>query len=91
MREGEDEGENPIHDMPWHVATLYEDWAQYIVHLHFIFFGRGLIYHAHSKSVIARKRPVRRGNLYHPLCHSEESGVFTGHYKHLIHFDSTIP
>ena len=60
MREGEDEGENPIHDMPWHVATLYEDWAQYIVHLHFIFFGRGLIYHAHSKSVIARKRPVRR-------------------------------
>ena len=43
-REGEDEGENPIHDMPWHVATLYEDRAQYIVPLHFKFFGRSLIY-----------------------------------------------
>ena len=32
--------------MPWHVATLNEEWAQYIVPLHFIFFGRGLIYYA---------------------------------------------
>ena len=32
--------------MPWHVATLYEDRAQYIAPLHFIFFGRGLTYHA---------------------------------------------
>ena len=44
MGEGEDEGENPIHNMPWHIATLYEEWAQYIVPLHFIFFCRSLIY-----------------------------------------------
>ncbi|WP_281388045.1 hypothetical protein [Atribacter laminatus] len=26
----------------------------------------------------------RRGNLYHPLSHSEESGVFAGRRKNLI-------
>jgi hypothetical protein len=91
MREGEDEGENPIHDMPWHVATLYEDWAQYIVHLHFIFFGRGLIYHAHSKSVIARSLlcDVAISTIHFVILRSPV--FFAGHYKHLIHFDSTIP
>ena len=30
------------------------------------------------------ERLVRRGNLYHPLSHSEESGVFAGRRKNLI-------
>ena len=48
MGEGEDEGEKPGFDMPWHVATLKR--AQYIVLQHFIFFGKGLIYHARKLS-----------------------------------------
>lgn len=31
MGEGENEGESPGFDMPWHVVTLYEDQAQKIV------------------------------------------------------------
>ena len=31
MGEGEDKGENPRFDMPWHVATLNKDRAQEIV------------------------------------------------------------
>ena len=58
MGEGQDEGENPRFDMPWQVATLYEDRALFIAPLHFIFFGRSLIYYAHSKSVIARSLTV---------------------------------
>jgi hypothetical protein len=38
--------------MPWHVATLIR--RNTLCPYNFIFFGRGLIYHAHSKSVIAR-------------------------------------
>ena len=26
-----DENENPIYDMPWHVATLIKEWAQFIM------------------------------------------------------------
>jgi hypothetical protein len=33
MREGEDEGESPRFDMPWHVATLIKEWVQYIMPL----------------------------------------------------------
>ena len=30
-----DEDEKPRFDMPWHVATLIKEWAQYIVPLQF--------------------------------------------------------
>ncbi len=30
-----DDNENQEFDMPWHVATLIKEWAQYIVPLHF--------------------------------------------------------
>ena len=36
------------------------------------------------------ERPMRRGNLCHPVCHSEESGVFTGRRENLIFFNTTI-
>jgi len=37
--------------MPWHVATLIKEWAQYIVPLHFFnSFVGGLIYHARGFS-----------------------------------------
>jgi len=36
--------------MPWHIATLIIEWAQYLVPLLFIFFGRGLIYHTRGFS-----------------------------------------
>ena len=45
-------GWKPRFDMPWHVATLIR--RNTLCPYNFIFFGRGLIYHAHSKSVIAR-------------------------------------
>jgi hypothetical protein len=40
--------ENPRFGMPWHVATLVKEWTKYITlcPYNFIFFGRGLIYHA---------------------------------------------
>ena len=41
-----DEDENPRFSMPWQFATLIKEWSQYIVPLHFIFFGSDLIYHA---------------------------------------------
>ena len=30
MGEGKDEGESLGFDMPWHIATLIKEWAQYI-------------------------------------------------------------
>jgi hypothetical protein len=37
MGEGEDEGENLRFNIPWHIATLIKEWAQYIVPLQFLY------------------------------------------------------
>ena len=45
------EDENPRFDLPWQVATLIKEWAQYtLCPYNFIFFGRGLIYQARGFS-----------------------------------------
>jgi hypothetical protein len=55
MGEGKDEGESLGFDMPWHIATLIKEWAQYIVPLCFFnSFVGAWVHHALSKSVIAR-------------------------------------
>ena len=37
MGEGEDEGEYLRFNIPWHIATLIKEWAQYIVPLQFLY------------------------------------------------------